>query len=133
MVLQSLGIREGNWNTKTRVTYNAVTIQKDRALLFFLQQPPPQTTTTNQYLAVVASLGTSYGEFEVPLECKYFPGSAGIMFAVAVPDADYDKDVNVTVSVLPKEFKPGSASVKQLDFELFYDDELQKEIVYPVS
>lgn len=133
MTLISLGAREGNWNTKARQEFAPVTIRKGRGVLFFLSQTPPIAITRNQYLAVVATLSTSYGEYETPLECKYFPGGAGIMFAVAVPEADYDRDADCTISILPKEFKAGTATDKVLNFQLSYEDDLLRDLSTPIA
>lgn len=124
MTQVSLGVAAADWNTKARIGFPPVEVRKGRAVMFFLEQPGVGVDTANQYLAVIAILLSSYGRYELPLECKYFPGQDGIMFAVPVPDIDYDRDVDVEINLLPKEFKAGTATVKSLNVELSYDDDL---------
>lgn len=133
MALIQLGDRTADWSTKARVSFDPVTVRKDRGVLFFLRTLPPVVSPRNQYLAVVATLSTSYGEYETPLECKYFPSGTGIMFVVAVPDADYARDVPITISVLPKEFKPGSATNQTLPLQLAYEDDLLRDVAVPIA
>lgn len=131
MALVSLGDRMASWDTKAPLVFPSIQGKKNRAYLFFVQQALPARATRNQYLAVLAQLETSYGTFETPLECKYFPGFAPLVFSVAIPNASWDADVNVQISLLPKEFKPGSATEKTIEIELAYEDDELRNVVFP--
>lgn len=112
-----------DWDTKASITTPAVVVRKGRGVVFFIDAPVLTATTTNQYLAVVGALGTSYGTYQTPLECKYFPQPQGIMFVVVVPNIDYDRNVDVSLLLLPKEFKAGTATDKQVEILISYDDD----------
>lgn len=133
MAKVALGDRQADWLTKQALVYPWVDGRKNRAYLFFLDQATPKRETTNQYLAVVAEIETSFGSYLTPLECKYFPGLTGLLFSVAVPNASWDRNVRLRILLLPKEFKPGSATEKQLEIELSYDDDALRDISFPVT
>jgi hypothetical protein len=122
-----------DWTTKVSLVTPAVSARKDRGVLFFVQQQGVPVDTRNQYLAVVARLTTSYGIYETPLEAKYFPGPFGIMLIVAIPNADFDRNVDCQLELLPKEFKPGSRSDDTVAIEVLYDDDLQSGVVVPIG
>lgn len=133
MARVALGDRLADWDTKAPLVFPSIEGRKNRAYLFFVQQALPARATRNQYLAVIAQLETSYGTFETPLECKYFPGFVGLAFSVAIPNADWDRDVSVQITLLPKEFKPRSATEKQIEIELSYEDDALRGVVFPIG
>ena len=123
MVKVLLGDRLADWNTRQTLWYPWVTCRKNRALLFFLEQSMPKRETKNQYLLVKCEIETSYGTFETPMECKFFPGIVPMFFSVAVPNGSYDATTNVRVVLYPKEIIRQTATHPQLEIELSYDDE----------
>lgn len=133
MVQQSLGSGVLDWVTRAPLVSPPVTVRKDRGILFFVQQPVVPIETANQYAAVLARLATSYGTYETPLEAKWFPGSVGLMFIVAIPNADFNTDVDVQIVLLPKEFKPGSRSNDQITAEILYEDDLIIDVTVPIA
>lgn len=122
-----------DWVSRATLVTPAVSAQRDRGVLFFIQQQGSPVVTTNQYLTVVARVTTTYGIYETPLEAKYFPGQFGIMLIVGIPNADFDRNVDVQLVMLPKEFKPGSRSNDTVDIEVLYDDALISDTVVPVG
>ena len=133
MTQVSLFTGTADWTTKASLVTPAVSARRDRGVLFFIQQQGTPVVTTNQYIAVVGRLTTSYGIYETPLEAKYFPGPFGIMLIVGIPNADFDRDVDCQLELLPKEFKPGSRSNDTVDIEVLYDDELIRDVVVPIG
>lgn len=125
-----LGTQRASWTTKTPLTFIAGTVQKNRSYLFYLLQPGSPIATRNQYLAVVATIGTTFGSYETPLEAKWFPGQNGLLFVVGIPRGTFAQNVDLQITLLPKEFKPGSASVKNLDVQVFRDSIVLKAPVY---
>lgn len=129
----SLFTGTADWTTRAALVTPAVSARRDSGVLFFVQQQGTPVVTTNQYLAVVARLTTSYGIYETPLEAKYFPGPFGIMLIVGIPNADFDRNVDAQLLLLPKEFKPGSRSNDTVNIEVLYEDDLINDTVVPIG
>lgn len=122
-----------SWETKLPLAFPLGVLEKDRAYYCFIRTLTLPVAAQNQYLAIVAELDTSVGVFETPLEAKYFPSVNGMVFSIAIPDSDWDNEVGVTILLFPKEFGRGTAFAKELEIEVFYDDQEQKNIAIPVG
>lgn len=133
MALVTLGDRLADWDTREKLVFPEVRGRKDRSYLFFLNQANTPVETANQYLGIVVLLKTSFGTYQTPLKGKYFPGLDGLVFAVGIPDADWRRRVDMQIVLLPREFKKGTATVKQMEIELSYDDEALRNVVFPAG
>lgn len=133
MALQIIGSNVADWNTKDSLLFPSVEVEEGKAYAFFLQQETSPVATANQYCAVVAILNTSFGVFEAPLEAKYFPGLRGLIFSVAIPKASWDKEIELQMLLLPKEFKKGSATDKSITIQLSWDDKDIGDPSYPAG
>lgn len=133
MAQVSVGSGTLDWTTKAPVVVGPINERKDRGILFFVQQTGTPVVTSNQYVAMVARLFTSYGNYETPLEAKWFPNGFGLMFIVGIPDADFDRNMDIQLVLLPKEFKPGSRSNDTINFEVLYEDDLIRDVVVPIG
>lgn len=119
MALRNLGTERANWFSRELLQFDEYSVKRDKAYLLFLDAVgAPVPETKHQYLALTARLRTSYGTYQTPLEAKYFPSPDGLLFSVAIPKADYDDNVGMTVIAFPKEFYRGTATDPILDVRL---------------
>lgn len=133
MVLQSLGTQTADWITKNPITYGTVAGRRDRGIAFVITQPGPPVMTRNQYIVVTATLNYDIGVFETPLEAKWFPAGNGLLLVVAIPNLDAGLNVDVSLNLFPKEFKPGSRLVDTIQAEVFFEDDFLVDVVVPMA
>lgn len=133
MSLIQLGDRQADWVTRARLVFPWVSLDSEKSYLFFLDQAAPKQETTNQYLVVIPEIRENGAIYQTALDCKYFPGLTPMVFAVGYPKTDVFDKADVRITLLPKEFKKGSATAKQLEIELSYDDKEADKLSFPFA
>lgn len=123
MALVSLGTRTLDWDTRTTEEFDTIDLNDNRGYLFFVRTVPSTVMTQNQYLVMIAKLSSDEGFIETPLEAKFFPKGLMMQFSVAVPRLSIYNDPDVSILALPREFKRGTGSDRQLDIEVLYEDD----------
>lgn len=98
--------------------------------MLYATSPSVTQLLERQYLVVYAIFQKSIGTSKSPLKIKYFPDVISQEFSIAVSNGDFNNNVPTQVVMLPREFKPGTATVKTIDIQLGYDDDDNRDVVY---
>lgn len=130
MALQTIGTLTADWNSKSPLVFPPFSGRRDRAYMLYANAAGVTQLLERQYLVVYAQFQKSIGTSKGPLRLKYFPDVVTQEFAIAVSNGDFNNQVPVQVVMLPREFKPGTATVKALDITLLYDDDDNRDVVY---
>lgn len=122
MALTSLGTGIIDFDTRATVQLPSFQGRERRGYLCFVRAVPITTTISRGYVNLIPLLQTSYGSVEFPLEAKFFPKGNLMAFSIAVPQADWDRDIDIGLLALPREFYRASSEVRQFTLEWLYED-----------
>lgn len=123
MALISLGTRNLDWDTRVTEEFDSVGLRDNRGYLFFVRAVPITAIPMNQYMVMIAKISSDEGFIETPLEAKFFPKGFMMQFSVALPRLSFYSDPDVSILVLPREFKRGTGTLRQMDIEVLYEDD----------
>lgn len=133
MALVSVGTLTANFDTRDEMLFPEIAVKKDTGYLLFARTVPISVNTPDQYLLIIPVIESEYGVFESPLDCKFFPKERGYQFTVGVPDSDADKDQQLRILMLPREFVRGRGQVRSFDVELLFEDDKELDSTVPVG
>lgn len=122
MAVIQIGTETADFDTRAVVTYPAVTVPSDVAVMFGIASVPGSLIQEGSYVVIEAKYGAGEPGIRTPLLAKYFFVGGTMVFAVPTVTINASATQTVTIRLRPKEFYRGSGEIRQIPLSLIYED-----------